>query len=586
MRAWLALLCLALPTSAMAPLEGPEGLVVGHWLEVRGEFVDGVFRASRVELDEPQDYELLIGTVTEYDRTSDNLWILGQRISIGDKTEWKGDLRRSRLEGQRVKVEGRWRGPGKLSAREMSPRGPGRDRIGGRIDALEQTTDGVRLKIMRYLVFIPSDVEIECDEPLSAMALAPARSSAASPPELVTSQAVDEDDLFGDGLELPGGLRFQGQLELSSRVEDEFDLDESDDEDRQDDAASFRARILGRSSSWFEWVAEARYRFRWRQDDDDGRSSGGDGSLGETYPRYFDAFGVADLEMLVGRQDFDDRREWIYDQNLDAVRLVFGGEDFDLDLAASTTLADGSPRDEAATNVSAYLSAGTRKQHVGLWSMLRSIDLAGAPTDRSVHTGARLMGEWLEDTNLWLDVAYLNGSRSGRSVGAWGYDLGGTWAPEWLEPFSFTAGYAFGSGDAGTSGSDGNFRQTGLQDNTARFEGVTSFRYYGELFDPELSNMGISTLGLGIRVAPKTSIDIVYHGYLQDEAFAGLADADVDMRPNGIDADLGRELDVILGWREISGLDVEIVGSVFEPGDAFPGADSAYFLKLQLRYRI
>ena len=49
-------------------------------------------------------------------------------------------------------------------------------------------------------------------------------------------------------------------------------------------------------------------------------------------------------------------------------------------------------------------------------------------------------------------------------------------------------GWAWGSGDQEPqSGNNGTFRQTGFQDNNDKWSGVTSFRYYGELVDPELS---------------------------------------------------------------------------------------------------
>ena len=38
---------------------------------------------------------------------------------------------------------------------------------------------------------------------------------------------------------------------------------------------------------------------------------------------------------------FDDRREWLYDQNLDALRLIRSTTAYRLELSAATTLADG-----------------------------------------------------------------------------------------------------------------------------------------------------------------------------------------------------------------------------------------------------
>ena len=65
---------------------------------------------------------------------------------------------------------------------------------------------------------------------------------------------------------------------------------------------------------------------------------------------------------------------------------------------------------------------------------------------------------------------------------------------------------------------DHAFRQTGIQDNNDKFGGVTSFKYYGELLEPELSNLHILTAGIGRRFGRRMSLDLIYHNYRQDEA--------------------------------------------------------------------
>ena len=82
-----------------------------------------------------------------------------------------------------------------------------------------------------------------------------------------------------------------------------------------------------------------------------------------------------------------------------------------------------------------------------------------------------------------------------------------------------TFGVAFGSGDNNRrDGVDRNYRQSGLQDNNARFAGVTSFKFYGETVEPELSNLLIGTAAIGVRPTPRSSVDLVYHYYAQHRA--------------------------------------------------------------------
>ena len=143
---------------------------------------------------------------------------------------------------------------------------------------------------------------------------------------------------------------------------------------------------------------------------------------------------------------------------------------------------------------------------------------------------------------------------------------------------------SIGDGNTG-NGTDGNFRQTRLQDNNGKLGGVTSFRYYGELVDPELANLHIGTLGVGFLFTQKGSVDLLAHYYLQDKAVRKIIDSDIDQKPNGIDRELGWEVDAVIGWRPVRSLDFEFVLGWFKPGKAFRQRDDAWVSKLQIRYR-
>ena len=110
--------------------------------------------------------------------------------------------------------------------------------------------------------------------------------------------------------------------------------------------------------------------------------------------------------------------------------------------------------------------------------------------------------------------------------------------PEWLGPIRLIAAYAWGSGEQGND-RDGTFRQTGLQDNDAVLSGVTSFRYYGELLDPELANLHILTAGIGGRLSRNVSLELVGHRYRQDVATRTIFGDKLDRRPSGLDTDIG-----------------------------------------------
>ena len=555
--------------------DGPRDLRVGHWVEVRGLFAaDGSFVAEKVTARPPQDLNLLIGEATKGGVRDDGFVWHDQPVSVSDKTEWKKVDLDGLAAGARVKVEGRWRGPLKFSAREVAARGEGRDRLGGRIDAVTDADGGRRLRIMRFEVFMADDVEFEAEAPLAELELAPA--------VVVRDQAsavVDEDDLFGHGYLLREGLRVSGQAEGLSVSEDGFDLGSAD---RTNTELVGRLRLAWTPGENFRAVGEVRYRHLWRHDEQNGSFRLKNTKVGELYGHWRDPLGIG-WDVRVGRQDFDDQREWLYDQNLDAVRLYGAAFGWPMELGLSTTLADGSPTDEAAVNSTAYLWNGNEDRHLAAWAIHRRFDLN--ERESRLHVGVRALGNWVSENDSWLELSAVEGRRGSTDLLGWGYDVGTTWTPDRFAPFSFTLGYALGRGGDPDSSTDRSFRQSGLQDNNAKFAGVTSFRYYGELLDPELSNLGILTAGVGVRLSRRTSLDLVWHHYRQDLVLPFLADTALGQDPDGVHANLGWEADLVFGWREWENWDLEIVTAMFHPDDAFPEGDDAYLVKLQLRRR-
>jgi alginate production protein len=127
-----------------------------------------------------------------------------------------------------------------------------------------------------------------------------------------------------------------------------------------------------------------------------------------------------------------------------------------------------------------------------------------------------------------------------------------------------------------------------LQDNEDRITGLGNVKYYGELLDPDLSNIEIFTAGVGIRPSASSSLEIVAHKYRQ----AKLDDDDIRGSPispelNGNSKDIGTEVDAILALRLGNGLGLESKLGWFSPGKAFdaPARDDAFFGKLRLVFR-
>ena len=303
-------------------------------------------------------------------------------------------------------------------------------------------------------------------------------------------------------------------------------------------------------------------------------------SVGEAYVLFRDvSFG---FDIQLGRQDFDDYREWLYDQNLDGLRLFRDVGPLHLEMSVSTTLSEGSQRDEDALNTIFYLSNRNRRRHMAAYLVHR--DFGGTRDEALSHLGFRAIGRWSDQIRGWVELAALTGNRGPRDVAAWGGDLGLSWTSTSPSRLTLSVGMAHGSGDDGGT-RDGRFRQTGLQDNNARLGGVTAIRYYGELMAPELSNMTISTVGIGRRFMKASSIEVVLHTYRQDVASTSLTRSSIDQDPDGVSKNLGTELDLVVGIRRFERWDFEIVGARFEPGSAFPNGEPATLARAQVRYR-
>jgi alginate production protein len=294
---------------------------------------------------------------------------------------------------------------------------------------------------------------------------------------------------------------------------------------------------------------------------------------------------------LIGRQRFDDERKWLYDEDLDAVRLRYVGGPLVVELSASRNgvvrTQWGGPDDrEDINNYIAHASYVPRP-----WIELEGYAIVRegrkAAQGTPVFFGVRSRGEPIQDLDYWLELGYVAGRENRRHVRGWGLDLGVTY--EWqIQPRpSVTLGFALGSGDRNPEDStDRSFRQTGLQRNEWDFGGSTEFKYYGEIFDPELSNLAIVTAGVGIRPTEKWSVDLVYHYFEQHQPATTIRNAAIGAEPSGRSKRLGSELDLIIGFVEIlDRIEVKAIVGYFFPGAALPERAGAWGMGVEVQFR-
>ena len=313
----------------------------------------------------------------------------------------------------------------------------------------------------------------------------------------------------------------------------------------------------------------------------------------------------------VGRQRFRDDREWLFGGRrglfLDGVLLRYAGGmstpwfeipklnvDFSVnrqEIVARDLLNPDRGR-KADRIINYFLSTEwsvNDRFMVGGHLVFRD-DLEKEET-RSLFLAATSRGRIIDDVSYWAAFSHVRGEDQATQLSGFGFDLGATVSLGLPVGPYFTVGYAFGSGDDDPDDdTDKTHRQTGLHANTDRFGGIIDFAYYGEVFNPELSNIHILTAGVGVTPTENTSIDVVYHVYRQ-EILAG------ELRRVGVDADLnnpprskrlGSAVDVIAGWTDILDLEMtmEFKLGYFFPGSAYPddADDDAFFVSFEFEY--
>lgn len=340
--------------------------------------------------------------------------------------------------------------------------------------------------------------------------------------------------------------------------------------------------------------------------------------------------GPLNLGLQIGRQQFEERREWWWDETLDAARLHFAAGRFAGFIAAGETLWDASTlekRDPDERN---------------LRYLLGNLSFAPAPGGRldlyllklNDHSGAYAPGRILparafdeEDADLhWVgarartridlagagavsaiaDLAWVGGEETvyeADDAGAGNVEITDAvrgavsgWAIDakasWLLPAAFgpvlSFGFARGSGDRNRADlDDRDFRQTGLQGNNDRFRGLSRFEYYGEALRPSLSNIRILTASLGAPIGEAVWIETVYHNYRQVAPRDEIADSRLRIEPLGLDRDIGDEIDFILSFEsDDEHWEAELAAGSFRAGDAFGPAKGewAHSLSAKLNY--
>jgi alginate production protein len=333
---------------------------------------------------------------------------------------------------------------------------------------------------------------------------------------------------------------------------------------------------------------------------------------GQTWVKV-ERIGGTGFAVQAGRVALIERRSWWWDDDLDGIRLLHAGDTFRLDTGLAKELARVSSADRGVLASERGLARwfgqaswryAPRHALDAFWLVQHdassrpgpgsaAIDAAATdPSDlRARWLGWRASGEWRAESGLRLayraDAALLRGREAltayaegddgrftaggtaSRPVRGHAVDLGATaFLPGALRP-SVSLGHARGSGGERSGRLDANFRQTGLQENKARFGGVKRLRQYGELLRPELSNLVVTSLGAGIRLGANSSVELMGLRYRQRVPSTTIPGARLSTAALGTNTDIGREIDLVVAVREWRSFEFTFKWSRFTPGAAF-----------------
>ncbi len=290
------------------------------------------------------------------------------------------------------------------------------------------------------------------------------------------------------------------------------------------------------------------------------------------------------FQLRAGRLRFKTTREWMFDDTIDGVRMLFSDGGYTLNAAVfrerafTENLLDS---DQSVRVDHAWLSVdfpGGKGLETSAY-LLRQIDRR---RDETVDwLGFDIEGEW-EDLDYWAQFATSKTNKRGVQGSGQGLNVGGVYRLLKRPRVFAIAAYALGTGNANDV--DLGFRQTDMQDNSSKLGGVTRLVYYGEVFDPELGNLGIRSIGLGLRPVRDASIVMLWHQYRQQYALDELRESDLSVEPNGLSRALGSEVDLVFGYRMRGRLRAELVLGKFFPGTAFDSRSAARLINFSIRY--
>ncbi len=550
-------------------------LDMGDAVEVTGRWDRGArtFVATRIEVLPDRRRPSARGPIEAIDRRAARFTLFGREVRVDEATVFVAEVG-GRFDdltpGMRVEVSVDAEPTGTWRARKVVWDGiKDSDKVKGTINDVGAPVDTTQaIQISGLDIRVNKGTELKTDY-LEG--------------ELLGTLFADEGDANAPHLRL-GRMRLAGYARMTTYRDAGYTLSGADD-DTLIGQPAVALQVAGDWADAFQTLAELRV-------GSDQSWAGNRFDVANARLELLQAYGVLRVQqakgllLTAGKQRVRDPREWLFDEYLDAVRL-YVTVTRPLVLEASYIPSVFPPRGEKFETwddllLRARIIPDARNEANVYWLKRRD----SSPRRRQpAYLGLSYSGRPARWFRGWLEAAVLRGEDKGRPQRAYAFDVGTTFSTTGRVRPGVTLAYALGSGEDNRPGDSYSqeFRQTGYEDNSGRFGGFSSFQYYGEVLDPELSNIEVMTAGVGVRFGHRASADVVLHNYRQHRADNEMRTALVPLGPpDGSSRDLGREADLIIGVQNLFRCVSASYGfGLFVPGQALNATD-----RLATRHRL
>ncbi|WP_335753157.1 alginate export family protein [Sulfitobacter sp.] len=352
------------------------------------------------------------------------------------------------------------------------------------------------------------------------------------------------------------GNRLSYSLYFSSRFQSERNRRRDDDVDDLSEGYAFYLGFVGRLDLGLGMIAFGHGEY-------DARSKTTHDQTYDLTTRWTTKEAFVSLEVndeariTVGRMRFSDLNKWVADAAVDGIHFGHKTKSRVTELAAFT-----------GTNkvTSTYLLAHHGRVRNNLrYGALGLIEKDGS--DGRVHLAGYTNAVVSQRFSYELNVGLVAGdAANGKNAGI-GFDVRTTqkMGSSTLKP-QLMFGFA-----AGSTG----YRQSGLHSNKTYNLGQTQVHRYGYVFQPDLTNLAVGSVAVGIRPSRKLSVDLGLHLYGQLSKSTTGPSARLSGATTGNSAFLGHEVSLVGAWRPSKKTKVEFGVGHFKPGPAYVDQSSA-----------